>query len=464
MIDHLWQSTLCAAAIALVVPLFAKQSAALRFWLWFSASAKFLFPFSLLIWLGGFLPSLPGPAPLLAAKSLVTTPAMPDQMMPDAPVLGLMWIVGALFLTVHWLVRWRNLRALLRDAPDLGLTAPVPVKQVPSFLEPALVGIWRPVILMPRGIAEQLSPCELRAIIAHELSHLHRRDNLLALVQLLVQALFWFHPLVWWIGARLVAERERACDERVLETGTVPATYAESILKVCRFRLQPALACTAGVSGGNLLARVEAIMANRVTAAADGSRILLLALLAAVTALVPLLAGAPGSTPVNRLARQVASVLQTPQLAAMPQIGSPLPPPLPRLLQPRAVNVAPPAIIIAAAPVLESAPVPQSVAPRKIVISTTVSADMPRLDVDDRMVCRRQSRSDTRLLAPPVCMTASAWAQMQSRGEGFGPDGQTIVAVNSFEMSRSLNPPACVGMGGGGCAVSAIQISPRPVR
>ena len=52
--------------------------------------------------------------------------------------------------------------------------------------------------------------------------HIVRRDNLLALMQMLVSAVFWFHPLVWWIGARLVDERERACDERVLAPGRRP--------------------------------------------------------------------------------------------------------------------------------------------------------------------------------------------------------------------------------------------------
>ena len=45
---------------------------------------------------------------------------------------------------------------------------------------------------------------------------------------MMVQALFWFHPLVWWIGARLVDERERACDEAVVRLGHEPRVYAEN--------------------------------------------------------------------------------------------------------------------------------------------------------------------------------------------------------------------------------------------
>ena len=51
---------------------------------------------------------------------------------------------------------------------------------------------------------------------------------------MIVEAVFWFHPLVWWIGARLVEERERACDEAVLSLGNEPHDYAEGILNICK--------------------------------------------------------------------------------------------------------------------------------------------------------------------------------------------------------------------------------------
>jgi len=56
----------------------------------------------------------------------------------------------------------------------------------------------------------------------HEVQHVRRRDNLAAAMHLVVEAIFWFHPLVWWLGARLVEERERACDEEVLRLGNQP--------------------------------------------------------------------------------------------------------------------------------------------------------------------------------------------------------------------------------------------------
>jgi uncharacterized protein (TIGR03435 family) len=82
---------------------------------------------------------------------------------------------------------------------------------------------------------------------------------------MLVEAVFWFHPLVWWLGARLGEERERACDEEVVRLGGDPQIYAESILKVCEFYLASPVACAAGVTGGELKKRIEGIMSNPFT-------------------------------------------------------------------------------------------------------------------------------------------------------------------------------------------------------
>jgi uncharacterized protein (TIGR03435 family) len=130
-------------------------------------------------------------------------------------------------------------------------------------MEPGVFGILRPVLWIPEGIAERLSGKQLEAILAHELCHVQRRDNLIAAVHMAVEAIFWFHPLVWWLGSRLAEERERACDEEVLRLGSEPRAYAEGILRVCEFYLASPLACAAGVTGADLKKRIEGIMTNR---------------------------------------------------------------------------------------------------------------------------------------------------------------------------------------------------------
>jgi beta-lactamase regulating signal transducer with metallopeptidase domain len=71
-----------------------------------------------------------------------------------------------------------------------------------------------------------------------ELCHVRYRDNLTAAIHMFVETVFWFHPLVWWMGMRMVRERERACDEEVLRRGSEPRVYAEGILSVCELYVE----------------------------------------------------------------------------------------------------------------------------------------------------------------------------------------------------------------------------------
>jgi uncharacterized protein (TIGR03435 family) len=127
-----------------------------------------------------------------------------------------------------------------------------------------VVGFLRPILLLPAGIAERLTPAQLEAVLAHELCHVRRRDNLFAAIHMFVEVTFWFHPLVWWIGARLIEERERACDEDVLRLGSEPQIYAQGILNVCKMYLESPLMCVSGVTGSDLKKRIEAILTNRI--------------------------------------------------------------------------------------------------------------------------------------------------------------------------------------------------------
>src|SRR6185369_1686767 len=97
-------------------------------------------------------------------------------------------------------------------------------------------------------------------VVAHELCHVRYRDNLSAAIHMFVETVFWFHPLVWWIGKRLVDERERACDEEVLRQGNDPRAYAEGILNVCKLYVESPLACVSGITGADLKKRIQNIL------------------------------------------------------------------------------------------------------------------------------------------------------------------------------------------------------------
>jgi TonB family protein len=152
----------------------------------------------------------------------------------------------------------------------------------------------------------------LRPVLQHEICHLRRQDNLTALIHMIVEAAFWFHPLVWLIGGRLIAERERACDEFVVSAGTEPEAYAESIIEVCRFHVDAALPCAAGIGSSKLKARIEAIVENRRLRQLSHNGFALLAAAAAAAMAPPVLLGAFGMLPV---AAQPA-----PQTQTQPQI------------------------------------------------------------------------------------------------------------------------------------------------
>ena len=183
-------------------------------------------------------------------------------------------------------------------------------------LEPGVFGIFRPVLWLPAGIGDRLDDAELEAILAHELCHARRRDNLAAAVHMAVEAMFWFHPLVWWLGARLTEERERAYDEEVVRMGGEPQVYAESILKVCEFYLASPVACAAGVSGGGLKRRIESIMANRIFHKLNLAQKVLLAVAAIGAVAGPIAAGLFGQT-VPPPAFEVASV----KISGPPELG-----------------------------------------------------------------------------------------------------------------------------------------------
>jgi bla regulator protein BlaR1 len=303
--NHLWQSTFFLVAAGLLAIACRKNRAQIRYWLWLSASVKFLVPFSLLVTLGGRLEWLPTSRKIAAQAvsftvvqitqpfsntlSFATSTPGTTHWIPIA-ILGL-WACGFGAITVRLLSAWLRIRAAVRSSTPLRMPATVEVRSSPGLLEPGVVGLLRPVLLLPAGITERLTKPQLEAVLTHELCHIRRRDNLTAAIHTIVEALFWFHPLVWWVGARLVEERERACDEHVLRLGTEPQVYAEGILKVCKFYVESPLTCVAGVTGNNLKKRMEWIMRNRVGEPLSAGKKLLLAITGMVALAVMFIAG-----------------------------------------------------------------------------------------------------------------------------------------------------------------------------
>ena len=314
--NHLWQSTLFVVAAAGLTLLLRQNRARVRWAVWLAASLKFLLPFSLLTTLGAGIPWPAAPlAPtsgfLAVAGETVARVAQihPEHALALAPGphlsnsvrlvrvgLEVLWALGALLVAVRWLRHWRLLRGVLKASSPSDVKFIIPVRCSAAQTEPAVVGVLAPVLLVPQDLPQRLAPAELAAVLAHEHSHVQWHDNLTASAHMLVETLMWFHPLVWWLGRRLIAERERACDERVLEQGHAPHSYAEGILKVCEIYLQSPLPSAAGVGGGDLKHRIESIMNPPVRKPLHLVGKLMLALAAAATVAIPLGIGAAAAT------------------------------------------------------------------------------------------------------------------------------------------------------------------------
>jgi len=201
------------------------------------------------------------------------------QLAQRLPLIVAAWSLGALVTIARlmagmvWVHRLRA-RAIAVPAPvqaalgalaaRIGAPLGVPVRGVERLAAPITVGWWRPVVLVPAAMLTQMPPALLEAMLAHELAHIVRRDYLINVLQAVVEALLFFHPVVWWLSARLRAERELVADElashatgdrRALARALQALTLAPASL--------PSMGWAVPARGGSLLQRVEALVSPK---------------------------------------------------------------------------------------------------------------------------------------------------------------------------------------------------------
>ncbi len=224
----------------------------------------------------------PRPATPAVAPEPVTMASEPGPWPVPSPATSLMlaWAAVAAGLLLYSLARNHALIRRLdrlepieegplrveleRLAVELRVTPPR-LYLAPGVTSPFLCGLLAPRLVLPTGLPDSIGEERLRHVLLHELAHLKRRDLAASWLQLLAHCVFWFHPLLWWAGARLRHERECACDELALTTGRLePRQYGESILQVIlTARARPASAL--GLPGvferhAQLQERLETIM------------------------------------------------------------------------------------------------------------------------------------------------------------------------------------------------------------
>jgi bla regulator protein blaR1 len=350
VINHLWQSSCFVLLTALLAFVLRKNPPKVRYWVWLSASLKFLLPFALLVSLGNAVKwpaqhAVAFPAPVFSSTVVeIAEPfTPPSSAVPVhapthwAPIaIAIVWALGFVAIALMRCRSWLRIRATLRASTPVELPIPLPACVAPGAAEPGVVGFLRPVLVLPAGMLEHLNPRQLDAVLAHELCHVRRRDNLFAVVHMVVEAIFWFHPLVWWIGSRMVEERELACDEEVLRMGCEPTDYVEGILKVCRLYTESPLPCVSGVTGADVKKRLRTILAGSISRELGSGKKLILAAIGLVALAAPLVIGVLSAPRAQAQSPAQPQPLATRSEAARPLVAQVAVPQAPRQPPPSA--------------------------------------------------------------------------------------------------------------------------------
>ena len=276
LVHSLWQDALAAAGLASLLALVPARAARVRYALAALTLAIMLaLPLATALRLDA---ASDAAMPALAAPALTSlVDRISAGLEPTLPWFVALWLGGVLVMSARLASGWAATRrlatartrpvpeawrqALARLARQLRVSRPVRLLASALIEVPAVIGWWRPVILIPVSVLAGggLTPLQLDALLAHELAHVRRHDYLVNLLQTAVETLLFYHPAVWWVSTRVREEREHCCDDLAVAACGDARVYATALLRTEQLRAAPALALGAG--GGSLLGRVRRLLA-----------------------------------------------------------------------------------------------------------------------------------------------------------------------------------------------------------
>ncbi len=188
------------------------------------------------------------------------------------------WFIGLLFFVGRLLFSFAEVRLLRtqaqplnhdfwtakaqRIATDLGIRKPIPLLESAHISMPMMLGYFKPIVLLPIGTINALTPEQVEAVLAHELAHIARHDYLFNILQSIIEVLFFFNPVVWWMSANVRTERENCCDDLALQICGDSLTYAKSLVHLQELEQSrmPQLALALFGHKKQLLQRVQRIL------------------------------------------------------------------------------------------------------------------------------------------------------------------------------------------------------------
>lgn len=184
------------------------------------------------------------------------------------PLLVLAWLLGTVLMSLRLTGSWWYLRRLEKHGvsiPDerwkllfpelctkMGIHRDVRLYWSDRILEPITLRHWKPIVLFPIGLVNQLSMEQVEVILLHELSHIKRWDYLVNWLQSMLELLFFFHPAVWWLSAQVRTAREHCCDDLVLQANRQQRMlYARTLTQVSAFSLNSKTNLAMSLNGNN---------------------------------------------------------------------------------------------------------------------------------------------------------------------------------------------------------------------
>lgn len=287
LLTSVWSIALVTAFTCAVLAVSRRLSPSVRYRL---AAAGLLLASA--VFVAGFLEQLSSVAPTVVVRSALSElgPVATDAVAVDplketlswsfdALLLACLWMLGFSFAIARLVIAYRGVSHLRQTsiplleprrqqiqqlARESGWLGPVDIRMSPGASTPLVIGIRRPLILVPRGFFELLEPTQVEALLRHEIAHVARRDLLVGIAQAILKSIFFFHPGVHILSRIMDVEREKACD---LMAGTAPerrrALASGLAVIATTSTLRPRLG-TVGASGspGAILERLEHLTAS----------------------------------------------------------------------------------------------------------------------------------------------------------------------------------------------------------
>jgi uncharacterized protein YjbI with pentapeptide repeats/beta-lactamase regulating signal transducer with metallopeptidase domain len=193
------------------------------------------------------------------------------------PLIVTVWLLGILAFTLRfigglaYMQRLKNYRISKVSAEwqkkfqelcnRLNIKKTIKIYESALARVPMVIGIIKPVILLPVSAFTGLSPKQLESIIVHELAHIIRRDYLVNLLQSILEILFFYHPAVWWINGVIREERENCCDDIAIEKTGDSASYAKALANIQeQLLLKENLAMAIATNKNRLLKRIKRLL------------------------------------------------------------------------------------------------------------------------------------------------------------------------------------------------------------